>query len=416
MRVLGVAFGPRVARDSASESTVALLDAAGRITRTETAGSLVELASAISGLVGDEPFLAGVNLPIVVPQREGRSRPVEAFVRRRLGYRLPPGGRSAGGGESSSVPGEALLAALATAGHPCLPYPDRDRRESGLAEVHPGLTLKSLLWQGTGFDAERGDPVLTAALFRAYEPPRSAATRRAAGWTEAATGLDIVLRLVGAPPEFDLAPARRALNHAESRQEVDRARGLLDAGLAAGTARLYIESPESCLFAGDRESGYVILPADPLIRRLALSISRTGKGRLFPETSLREQLGEHARLRAADLLAVPGRPQRIEAAFHEPPNYEFDNLDEMLWWKHTRHVAGALVPTDGLQEMIVRLGGTADESTEPSLRLVRSRHRTLSFRFEPPEIWRTRVPTRDGRTHHFRILRAVYETATGETG
>jgi hypothetical protein len=44
------------------------------------------------------------------------------------------------------------------------------------------------------------------------------------------------------------------------------------------------------------------------------------------------------------------------------------------------------------------------------LRLTRSRHKTLSFRFEPPQIWRARIAPRDGRTYPFRVLRAVYET------
>ena len=47
-----------------------------------------------------------------------------------------------------------------------------------------------------------------------------------------------------------------------------------------------------------------------------------------------------------------------------------------------------------------------------SLRLVRSRHKTLSFRFEPPAAWRPRIPPRDGKTYPFRVLRATFD-ATG---
>ena len=65
-----------------------------------------------------------------------------------------------------------------------------------------------------------------------------------------------------------------------------------------------------------------------------------------------------------------------------------------------------------------RMGGfgradAPDERPSP-LRLVRSRHRTLSFRFEPPASWRARVPTRDGKTYAFRVVRAVYETLPAE--
>ena len=109
-----------------------------------------------------------------------------------------------------------------------------------------------------------------------------------------------------------------------------------------------------------------------------------------------------------DLLNVPGRPSRLEATFSDSPLYEFDNIDEMLWWKHCRHVTGPHLPTEGLCEMAVQLN--SDNADAKPLRLVRSRHRTLSFRFEPPGIWRTHLPTRDGKTYPFQVVRAVYDT------
>lgn len=112
----------------------------------------------------------------------------------------------------------------------------------------------------------------------------------------------------------------------------------------------------------------------------------------------------------APTRGMPGKPQRLEATFPEPPGYEFDNMDEMLWWKHTRHVDGSIVPTEGLQDLVVTLEGT---QANGNLKLVRSRHRTLSFRFEPPAVWRRHVPTRDGKTYAFRILRATYEILPG---
>jgi hypothetical protein len=189
---------------------------------------------------------------------------------------------------------------------------------------------------------------------------------------------------------------------------VERAAGIFDATLIAGTARRYLESPETCLFLGDRERGYVILPADGLVRRLALASTAAPAGQLFPQASLRERLGPHSRLRSVELLSVPGRPQRTEASFKDLPRYEFDNLDEMLWWKHCRHLAGPSLPTEGLHELVVLIGSDPENATP--LKLQRSRHQTLSFRFEPPAAWRARVTTRDGRTYAFRVLRAVYET------
>jgi hypothetical protein len=185
---------------------------------------------------------------------------------------------------------------------------------------------------------------------------------------------------------------------------VERAGALLDAMLIAYTAQRYLDHPEASLFLGERDAGYLILPADSFIRRIAVGDSRPAVGALFPQGSLRERLGSGAKLRAADLLQVPGRPQRVEATFSKTPHYEFDNVDEMMWWKHCRHLDGPRLPTQGLHELLVKVSSA-------ELRLVRSRHRTLSFRFDPPTAWRKRIPTRDGKTYPFEVIRAVYETS-----
>jgi len=404
-------LGADLPRESAGavpvEPTVVLLGADGRVTRVQQVSSLPALAEAVVRFAAGEPFLLGVNVPVVVPAPPVRARAVEGLLRRRLGFRLPKGGRAGGVAEVKGGAGEPLLAGLAAAGQPCLPYPDRDRRQSGLAETYPPLILKALLWESSLF-AAGPDPTVRELLFRAGQPPayRAARARRRSHWTERAGALELLVRALGTPPGFDLRPAGEALARATTDQAVERAAGLLDALLIAGTARRYLEAPESCLFLGDREQGYVILPADGLVRRLSLGGTGRAGGRLFPRTSLSEQLGAHARLRPVGLLAVPGQPQRTEARFDEPPHYEFDNLDEMLWWKHCRHVAGPGLPTEGLEELVVVVGPERED--QPPLRLLRSRHRTLSFRFEPPVAWRSRVPTRDGKTYPFRVLRAVY--------
>ena len=84
----------------------------------------------------------------------------------------------------------------------------------------------------------------------------------------------------------------------------------------------------------------------------------------------------------------------------------------MLWWKHCRHLAGPKMPVNGLQEIQIELEAEGS-SPAATLRLVRSRHQALSFRFDRPEAWRRHLPTRDNRTYPFRVLRAVYETAPG---
>jgi predicted RNase H-like nuclease len=406
-------LGADLARESADIEplvhTIVSLDERGRAIRVEHTDSLPAVAAAVGRLAGGDPFLLGVNVPVVVPSTASRGRLVENLVRRRFGFRMPAGGRAAQG-DSHGVAGETLMAGLAAAGHPCLPYPDRDRRQPGLAEAHPALILKSLLWESSPLTETR-DQSAREQLFRGYDPPayRRSTRRSRSGWAERASQIDVVLRALGSTAGYDFDATREALQRADSDPAADRAAGILDATLIAGTARRYVEAPETCLFLGDREQGYVILPADPLVRRLALAGSASPAGRLFPQASLRERLGPHARLRSVELLHMPGRPQRTEASFKDPPQFEFDNLDEMLWWKHCRHLAGPGLPTEGLHELVVVVGAEPDDETP--LKLQRSRHQTLSFRFEPPAAWRARVTTRDGKTYPFRVLRAVYDTA-----
>ncbi|ANM29991.1 hypothetical protein ABI59_11035 [Acidobacteria bacterium Mor1] len=424
MRVLGADLQRGDAAGQLDVSTLVMLDDEGRCVSIRHPQNLLEVAAFVGELSTDEPFLLGVNLPVVMPAKAARNRPVENLIKRRLGHKLPAGGRGALG--VTGIGGEALIAGLSAAGHPCLPYPDRDRRQSGIAEIHPALCARALFWErSTGSQA--GTQLEREERFRAWtatEYRRRSAGKRA-GWADRAVALDRALLTLSpaadgdevAPGGYDFAPVRTTLAQAGDDETVEKAGSLFDALLIAGTARRYLRSPEACVFLGDREQGYVIMPADGSVRRLALRDAKPSRPRLFPQTSLEDRLKGDAQLRPLDLLAVEGRPRRVEASFDKQPVYEFDNLDEMLWWKHCRHLSGPTLPIEGLQELLVLLqtnddlltAATAGNSSQP-LRLARSRHRTLSFRFDPPSIWRQRLPTRDGRTYPFRILRAVYET------
>jgi len=408
VRVLGVELARRVVPGGGHN--LVLLDDGGSVQRHTRLDHLPAVAATVAEWVGDEPYLLGVDISVVVPAKPARSRPVESVVRRNFGYRLPGGGRTSA---QTGVPGEALMAGLATAGLPCLPYPDRDRRRSGLAETRTELILKCLLWE-SGSLASTPDRLAGADLFRAYAAPayrrEDLPARR--GWADQAVTLELVVRALEHVGGYDLAPARAALRGITGEADTERAAALFDAILIAATSRRYLEAPERSLFLGDKASGYLILPADGFIRRLATTEKKATRGELFPQESLRDMLGAAARLRSLDLLDVPGKPHRIDASFEEPPCYEFDNLDEMLWWKHCRHLSGPKLPTRGLRELLVVLGGNGDRDA-PRLRLVRSRHRTLSFRFDAPATWRAHVPTRDGHTYGFRVERAVYDTLPG---
>ena len=407
MKLLGIELAIPLPEGSGAR-TLVLLGDDGSVEKIQRVSGVPATAAEVGRLADGEPFLLGVDIPVVVPAKAARVRPVESLLRRRFRQKMNAGGRAAA--EDSGLPGETLMAGLATAGFPCLPYPDRDRRRCGLAETLPALVLKSLLWQGSPA-AEDRDLASQEELFRAWTAPvyRRNALPARAGWADQVIALETTLAAVGEIDGYDFSAVRDALRSAASVEDTENAAALFDAILIGATARRYLEAPESCLFAGERDDGYLIVPADSLMRRLWLSDGGQASGELFPQASLRERLGNEARLRATDLLNVPGRPSRLEATFSDSPLYEFDNIDEMLWWKHCRHLAGPKIPVNGLQEIQIEL--ETQGSTQASLRLVRSRHQALSFRFDRPETWRRYLPTRDNRTYPFRVLRAVYETA-----
>ncbi len=410
MRVLGVDL-TREPPAGAAEHTLVLLDATGAVATVQRAADLHALVTGVAQLAGDEPFLLGVNAPVVAPSKAARARPVETLLQRRLGVRIAAWSRTVVTGAPARVAGDALLAGLATAGLPCLPYPDRDRRRSGLAESYPELSLKSLMWESSALATTEHARVQDLLRAFAVSPYRASRIPARASWVDQLAALDLVVRVLAPLEGFDVAAVQAELGKASGPEQAERAAALLDAVLIAGTARRYLDAPDASLFVGDVENGYVILPADGRLRRALASDTRPRPAQLFPRTSLQERLGPGVRVQPVDLLAMPGRPHRLEATFPQEPRYEFDNVDEMLWWKHCRHVGGPILPTEGLREITVALGANIDAGT---LRLVRSRHRTPSFRFDPPKIWRQHVPTRDGRTYAFRVVRAVFDTLPGK--
>ena len=396
--------------DSASGAgTIVALDADGAVATIVRVDDLPALAREVSKLSAGEPFLLAVDVPVASGGKAGKARRVDGWVRRRLGVRIP----TARPGGAAYLSGSDLLSALAMAGHPCLPFPDRDRRRSGLAEVHPELVAKALIWESSTAASARDLPGREAIL-RALPVPEYRSLRPArAAWAERYAALDAALRAVSGSDGFDFRPAFDDLQRASSDEAVAAAGTLFDALLLAGTARRYLEAPERCAFVGLRDAGYVVLPADALVRRVALRepAQASEHAALFPRASLESRLAPHAAVRPLALLDMPGQAQQVEAVFETQPRYEFDNLDEMMWWKHCRHLAGPDLPTDGLDEIVVRLDAPGDDETTMLLRLVRSRHKTLSFRFEPPAAWRLRVPPRDGKTYPFRVVRAVFDAA-----
>jgi hypothetical protein len=396
MRILGATV--RELTPSGGRGALAALDANGRIAFLSPIEGLPALTREAARLAAGEPFLLAADVAIV--QGPGKTRRVDGWIHRRLGVRLATV-------RASALHGGELVAALAAAGHPALPYPDRDRRRTGLVEIHAELVLKAIQWESS---AAAGSPNLPdrEEVLRALEIPVYRGAKLAkASWAERFALLDRAMRAV-AGAELDHAALRDELTKAVTVDAVDRTAAAFDAALLASAAHRYLEEPERCAFVGDRENGYTVLPADAFLRRVVLrEPAGADRTALFPKASLKDRLQSHADVRALELLGLPGRAQHFEAVFRKAPLLEFDNVDEMLWWKHTRHLDGPEIPSEGLREMVVKLEAPA--GVDGPLRLTRSRHKTLSFRFEPPQTWRARIAPRDGRTYPFRVLRATYE-------
>jgi len=404
MRILGGDL--RDLDGTVGRGTIVALDPSGSVSHVARVSDLAALAQEVGKLAAGEPFLLAVDVA-VAGGGSGKPRRVDGWLRRRLGVRIS----TARPDGTPHVTGADLIHTLATAGHACLPFPDRDRRQSGLVEIHPELVLKALLWERSAAASPRElperDAILRALPVPEYRPRHPAK----APWPERFAALDAALRAAGHAEGFDFRPALDELQRAGSDEAVAAAASTFDAILLAGAARRYLESPEHCAFVGQRETGYVVLPADAFVRRIALrEPARPAEhAALFPRASLASRLAPHAVVRPSALLNMPGQAQQVEAVFETHPRYEFDNLDEMMWWKHCRHLTGPELPTDGLRELVVRLDPAVSDDGAIGLRLVRSRHKTLSFRFEPPSAWRLRVPPRDGKTYPFRILRASFD-------
>src|SRR5262245_24046660 len=102
-----------------------MLDDAGRVAVVRHPRTSMDLATAVAELADQEPFLLAVNVALVAPRRGAKSRPVDNLVRRRFGFRLAHAARGTTAAAPDATPsGDALLASLAAAGAPSLPYPD----------------------------------------------------------------------------------------------------------------------------------------------------------------------------------------------------------------------------------------------------------------------------------------------------
>ncbi len=121
MRILGADLCLDSTGTAPRESAVVLVDEGGSVVAARHPRSVTDLATAVRELAGAEPFLLGVDVPVVMTDRPSRARAVENPVLRRLGFRLPPAGRAGGETTRPQATIEPLLAALAVAGAPCRP-------------------------------------------------------------------------------------------------------------------------------------------------------------------------------------------------------------------------------------------------------------------------------------------------------
>ena len=207
MRIFGVEL--RELDSGSGTGTIVVLDADGAVATVERVGDLSALAREVSTLTAGEPFLLAVDVPVAVGAKPGKPRRVDGWLRRRLGVRIP-----ASRPDGAPYPsGSDLLTAFAMAGHPCLPYPDRDRRQSGLAEIHPELVAKALIWESSTAASAHELPGREAVCALSVPEYRSARTARArhgrtdARSTRRCAPFPVPTVSMSAPPST--SPARR---------------------------------------------------------------------------------------------------------------------------------------------------------------------------------------------------------------
>ena len=68
--------------------TLVATDESGAVQEIRHPSSLPGLVAEIAALTGEDPFLLGVNIPVVVPARAARSRPFEGLLRKKFGFRI----------------------------------------------------------------------------------------------------------------------------------------------------------------------------------------------------------------------------------------------------------------------------------------------------------------------------------------
>ena len=191
MRIFGADL--RELAVASGAGTIVALDAEGAVATVAAVADLPALAREIATLTAGEPFLLAVDVPVAVGPTVGKARRVDGWVRRRLGVRLP----AVSPGETPYVTGSELITALAMAGHPCLPFPDRDRRQSGLAEIHPELVAKAVLWESSTAATARDLPDREAVLRALPVPVYREARPGRMTWGECYAALDRLLATSG---------------------------------------------------------------------------------------------------------------------------------------------------------------------------------------------------------------------------
>ena len=235
---------------------------------------------------------------------------------------------------------------------------------------------KSLLWERSTAASARDLPDREAVL-RALSLPeyRERRARRGRAWP---SGTPRSTRRCTRCPRadgFDFRPGVGRARSARDRIEaVAAAASLFDATLLAGTARRYLEEPERCAFVGLRETGYVVLPADAFVRRVALRepARAPGHAALFPRASLESRLAPHATVRPSALLDMPGQAQRVEAVFERNRGTSSTTSTRCCGGSTAGISPDPSFPPTGSHEIVVRLDGVATTMRRWRFRLVRS--------------------------------------------
>jgi hypothetical protein len=285
-----------------------------------------------------------VDVPVAVGGKSGKPRRVDGWLRRRLGVRITVSrGPSAGSDLLTAWRWRAPVPSVPRSRSPAV----RSRRDPS------GALRQGLMWESrrprprTIFKTvSRSLRALPVPEYRTLVRSRDVGRplRRARRDAPAVLGSD----------GYDFR--RRSTSSTRATRTGRALAASLVRRDARGGPRGAISRARALRVRRLARRGYVVLPADPFVRRVALREPARAAGHtpLFPQRSLESRLAPHAVIRPLARSTCRDKPNRWRPFSRRSRATSSTTSTRMMWWKHGRHLAGPELPTDGLHEIVVR--------------------------------------------------------------